>query len=106
MAESSWEMGKLTPVWHQVGVRADGGRRYRRASFDLLQWQSPGASREELFIVPVSNQRIDAQDLNLKETGQTGMEFGYYGLAHLVVEPHEADGGSDTWKALHGFGPV
>lgn len=103
MAESIWEAGKLTAIYHPVGRRIDGGSRYRRARFDLLQWASTSGSREELYVVPVSITNADAGDINLKDTGQDA-EFGYYGLERVVVEPHEADGHADTWTALHTFG--
>lgn len=108
MAESIWEKGRLTAVYQQVGRReSDRARRFRRANFDVLEWASVEGQPEALYILPNSGDRATAADYNLKEQAENaGREFGYYTLDPMVVEVHEADGRSDSWKALHAFGPL
>ena len=106
MAENVWEKGALEAVLHPVGKRENGEARYRRANFDVLRWKAPSATYEEQYVVPIGMvTKVSGGELNLQEE-QLGTEFGYYVLERHIVEPFEADGKSDSWKSLHGFGFV
>lgn len=106
MADSTWETGRLISIWHPVGRRSDGAMRYRRARYDLLLWSPDGIVAADNYVVPTGITEVDPLEINLRDTGQTGMEFGYYTNGHIIVDFHEPDGRDDTWKSLHFFGPM
>ena len=107
MAESIWEKGRLREVFEPAGKRSDGERRYRRANFDLVEWASTPTGDPELYVAPLGFNRINDGQFNVPATDfNAGAEFGFYSLWREIMEPHEADGKSDTWKALHYFGAV
>lgn len=107
MAENIWNKGKLTPIYYPVGKRENGEDRYIRAPFDLLKWQSTTSSTEDLYVLPLGFETIGAKDFTLAgQDERTRVEFGYYSPEPIVLQQHEGDGKSDTWKALHSFGPV
>lgn len=107
MAESIWEAGRLREVFEPVGRRANGELRYRRAKFDVLEWAKTATSDAELYVVPSGFNRIEPGQFNVPlDDKNAGSEFGFYSIGAHVIEPHEADGKSDTWKALHGFGAI
>ena len=103
-AQADFQTGRLTAIYNQVGNDAAGQPRYVRANFDLLEW-AEGSGRRETFVVPLGTERISSDDVGVQAEWQVGREFGYYTLAPLVLEPHQANG-SDSWIGLHGFGPV
>jgi hypothetical protein len=105
MAETVWETGKLRAVWHPIGKRANGEQRFRRANFDVLQWASTGGAWDT-YIVPLGTARITNADVTLLEAERIGTEFGYYDIEPIVIDVHESDGRSDSWKALHSFGYI
>ena len=107
MAETIWEKGRLRSVFEPVGKRANGEVRYRRANFDVLEWASTATGDAELYVIPLGFGRIEPGQFNVPvHDFNSGSEFGYYTLWRDIVEPHESDGKSDTWKALHGFGAL
>jgi hypothetical protein len=105
MAQTVWESGKLTDVWAPVGRSDEGNVRFRRANFDLLNWSQTGG-QQEVYVLPGVGDRFPGQEVNLKDSWQTGVEFGYYGKDSAFAETHFGDGQSDSVFALHSFGFV
>jgi len=108
---SKWEAGKLTPVYNQVGNAANGEKRYVRANYDLLSWSPTGAGAPTTFVVPLGFTRVQSADAQVQlndneDAFAIGREFGFYDLSIQVLEQHQANGLSDSWFALHGFGPI
>jgi hypothetical protein len=105
MAEAIWEKGTLRAVLQPVGRRENGEMRYRRALFDVLEWASVEGQPRETYILPRGIVAVTGTDVNaLNEADEIGREFGYYDAQPLIIEPHEGDGKSDSWRALHAFG--
>ncbi len=105
MPQTIWEAGRLTDVWTPVGKSDEGNQRYRRANFDILLWSSTAGAPPETYVAPLGD-RITGVDVALKESWQTGHEFGYYGKDSILTETHMGDGASDAVTALHDFGYV
>lgn len=108
MAESIWEKGRLRQVFEPVGRRPNTGEtRYRLARFGVLEWASTENGDAELYVLPEGFDCAQPGQFNVTpDDRNTGAEFGYFALGAHVIEPHEADGRSDTWKALHSFGVI
>ena len=100
---NTFSTGKLTAVYSTVGKRSNGETRYRREGYDVLSWDAGGVD-PETYIVPLGD-RVSSGGANLNDA-QFGMEFGFYDLQPLVIEPHVANGSQDTWASLHSFGYV
>jgi hypothetical protein len=105
MADTVWESGKLTQVFHPAGSWDSGQRRLKLANFELLQWARELGGVSEQYVVPVGIATFQATDLGVAVREQeTGREFGFYdGSPSLVVDYHQADG-SDNILGLHSFG--
>lgn len=106
-----WESGRLTAVYHPVGTRSDGELRLKRANYDVLEWQGPGATRTSTYVVPLGFERVTDSDLedyihsDARDAIEVGQEFGFYQKGVAIVEPHQADG-SDSWVGLQFFGHI
>lgn len=101
---ASFEAGVLTDVWTFVGYAANGNKRFRRANFDLLNWDA-GSGAPSTYVVPLGLERISQAEIILKDTPQVGHEFGYYGGDSAIVDSIPGDG-SDTFVGLNCFGYV
>ncbi len=106
MADASvFETGVLTDVWVPLGKNALGNQRFRRANFDVLNWDPTGVGAPSTFVVPFGLERISQAEIVLKDTGQVGIEFGYYGGESLFLDPSQGDG-SDSVIGCNSFGFV
>ena len=109
MAALQFESGKLSAVYHPMGT-VNGEPRYKRANYDVLDWGVSSTAVVNRYVMPLGIDRVAALDLNdndrldASDAIDVGQEFGFYGKQFFIVEPHEADGNSDTLFALHSFG--
>ena len=110
MANAQIDTGRLTEIFHPIGIFDNGERRYKRANYDLLEWASVAGRKMETFVVPLGFERITDADLNdfdhlSDEAIDVGQEFGFYTGDRIIVEPHQSDG-SDSWIGLQFFGYI
>lgn len=101
---ATFETGILTPVMTFVGAATNGTKRYRRANYDLLNWDA-GSGVPSTYVVPLGTERINGAETVLKDSAQVGHEFGYYGGDIYVIDPSSGDG-SDSVIGCHTFGFV
>ena len=106
MAEQVWTSGRLTAVYQPVGIDAFGRERFRRASFDLLEWAPVAGAPVAVYVNTLGFSNTDSASIDLNEAYMNGHEFGFYRLDSIVVEPHDGNGDDDTWVALHSFGYI
>lgn len=105
MAETVWTTGRLTPVYHPVGKRADGELMLKRANFDLMQWAAVPGGKVSTYITTLVGGGVASADVEDENQGeQLGRIFGYYNLNAVIIEPYEMGGMTDNWMGVHSFG--
>ncbi len=102
---STFETGRLTPVYSPLGKTASGQLRYVRERYDQLEWVSPGATRTATFAVPLGSIIVGNNPDEQVQDQEFGREFGYYSLDSIVADRHQHNG-SDSFVGLQFFGPI
>ena len=108
MADNIWQQGRIQEIVYTAGKDSNGNTRYVKASYEILHWGSTSGGIVEDYVIPKGFFADPVAGLNIAgfQDEQAKSEFGYYTPDRIVIEPHEADGKSDSWKALHSFGPI
>jgi hypothetical protein len=109
MTDLTFESGKLTAVYYNIGRREDRTNKLMRANFDVLDW-GVSSARTDRYAVPLGIERITNEDLNdpltpsdAREAIDVGQEFGFYQAGEFIIETHDGNGG-DSFFGVHSFG--
>ena len=107
---NQWQSATLRPVYAPAGVH-NGGRveRISRLPFDVMQWQEPGASVAQQWVVsPTADSGQHYVDVTagdrLDDAGLTA--FGFYDHDRLLLDPGRTLGEDDAVEDIHFFGPI